>query len=63
MRYVDPESWAAEAPLNERVVVAGVGRVARPRTPGDPAAPPPMGAPHAGYAVLCDAPGSYVRQE
>jgi polyhydroxyalkanoate synthase len=59
---VDPESWAAEAPLNSGSWwpewVAWLDRHS-----GDPAPPPPMGAPHAGYAVLCDAPGSYVRQE
>jgi polyhydroxyalkanoate synthase len=59
---VDPESWAAEAPLNGGSWwpewVAWLDRHS-----GDPATPPPMGAPHAGYAVLCDAPGSYVRQE
>jgi polyhydroxyalkanoate synthase len=27
---------------------------------GEPAAPPPMGAPDKGFAPLCDAPGSYV---
>jgi polyhydroxyalkanoate synthase len=59
---VDPAVWAAETP---RIAgswwpewVAWLDRRS-----GAPVSPPPMGAPHAGYPVRCDAPGSFVRQE
>lgn len=60
--YVDPDRWASETPthagswwpqwttwLNERS--------------GEPVAPPPMGAPEAGYAPEIGAPGRYVLQD
>jgi polyhydroxyalkanoate synthase len=59
---VAPEEWASETPLVTgswwREWVSWLD--ARSRAP---VSPPAMGAPHAGYAALCDAPGSYVRQE
>jgi polyhydroxyalkanoate synthase len=57
--YVTPDDWAAATPVREGswwpawadwLEAGGSGR----------AAPPPMGAPQAGYAPLAAAPGSYV---
>jgi len=59
--YVDPETWYERVPRNEGswwpawqqwLVRYSTARVA----------PPPMGAPGAGYPVLDEAPGSYVHQ-
>lgn len=57
--YVDPETWQASAehmegswwPCWQRWLV---------RHSGELTEPPPMGAPDRGYALLCDAPGTYV---
>ena len=57
--YIDPDSWIKRYPMREgswwpewvRWLKAGVNEF----TP-----PPGMGAPEAGYAPLCDAPGTYV---
>ncbi len=58
---VDPQTWAAQAPAREGSWwpewIAWLDR-----NSGEPVAPPPMGAPHAGYPVLGDAPGTFVRQ-
>ncbi|GIX28700.1 MAG: poly-beta-hydroxybutyrate polymerase [Burkholderiales bacterium] len=60
-RYSDPDAWLTIAPRKEGSWwpewVAWL--VARS---GDPVAPPPMGAPAAGYPPLWDAPGTYVLQ-
>jgi len=57
----DAEAWAAEAPLTEGSWwPAWFGWL--DRLSGEPVPPPPMGAPHAGFPVLGDAPGTYVRQ-
>jgi len=57
----DPEGWAAEAPPAEgswwQAWFDWLDRLS-----GEPVSPPPMGAPHAGYPVLGEAPGTYVRQ-
>jgi polyhydroxyalkanoate synthase len=57
----DPEAWAAEAPPAEgswwQAWFDWLDRLS-----GEPVSPPPMGAPHAGYPVLGEAPGTYVRQ-
>ena len=58
--YVDPDVWAAQTPPVEGswwprwadwIAAHSGARVA----------PPPMGAPQAGYPPLADAPGAYVR--
>jgi polyhydroxyalkanoate synthase len=58
--YVDPDTWAAQTPAvegswwprwSEWIVAHSGARVA----------PPAMGAPKAGYAPVCEAPGTYVR--
>ena len=60
-RYVDPDTWLAEAATK-----AGswwpewIGWL--DRHCGAPVRPPPMGAAHAGYRPLADAPGTYVLQ-
>jgi len=60
--YVDPEVWLTEAPRKEGSWwpewVAWLANHS-----GAPTAPPKMGAPQAGYAALCDAPGTYIHQE
>ena len=58
--YVDPDVWAAEATPKEgswwpEWLAWLTARSGAPKTP------PPLGAPQAGYAPICDAPGSYVR--
>jgi polyhydroxyalkanoate synthase len=61
-RYVDPESYLAEAPHKQGSWwpewVAWLAEKS-----GEPVAPPPMGAASAGYAPLCGAPGTYVLQD
>jgi polyhydroxyalkanoate synthase subunit PhaC len=58
-RYVDPESWAATAPVRD-----GSWWPAWAEWLGDHSSPaeaaPRMGAPESGYPVLADAPGRYV---
>ncbi len=60
--YVDPETYLATAPRKEGSWwpewVAWLN--ARSGAPGDP---PDMGAAAAGFAPVCDAPGSYVLQQ
>jgi len=58
-RYVDPDSWLETTPVQKGswwpswfAWLAGWS--------GERTAPPPMGAPEAGYTLLCDAPGTYV---
>ena len=58
---VDPETWAAEAPLHDGSWWPEWASWLD-RQSGEPVPPPPMGAPRAGYPVQCDAPGAYVRQ-
>ena len=61
-RYVDPESYLAEAPHKLGSWwpewVAWLAEKS-----GEPVAPPSMGAAAAGYAPLCGAPGTYVLQD
>jgi polyhydroxyalkanoate synthase subunit PhaC len=61
-RHVDADTWLATAPHHEGSWwptylewLAGHS--------GAPVAPPPMGAGAVGYAVLCDAPGTYVLED
>ena len=58
--YVDPELWLNETPMKQGSWWPEWSRWldARSEAAG---APPPMGAPKAGYAPVCDAPGTYVR--
>ncbi len=58
-RYVDPDTWLETTPVQKGswwpswfTWLAGCS--------GERTAPPPTGAPEAGYAPLCDAPGIYV---
>jgi polyhydroxyalkanoate synthase len=61
-RYADPEEWTKIAPHKEGSWWPewSTWLVARS---GDPVAPPSIGAPAAGYAPLCDAPGTYVLEQ
>jgi polyhydroxyalkanoate synthase len=58
--YVDPELWLAEAPLKQGSWWPEWSRWLDAHS-GNAVAPPAMGAPKAGYAAVCDAPGTYVR--
>ncbi|MEM9681907.1 MAG: alpha/beta fold hydrolase, partial [Pseudomonadota bacterium] len=60
--YVDPDTWERSTPRKEgswwpewQAWLA--------RRSGDPVTPPAMGDPAYGLAPICDAPGTYVRQE
>ncbi len=60
-RYVDPDTWLAEATVKDGSWwpewVDWLGRRS-----GSPVPPPPMGAAGGGYRPVCDAPGTYVLQ-
>jgi polyhydroxyalkanoate synthase len=58
--YVDPEVWLAETPLRQGSWWPEWTRWLDARS-GTAVAPPPLGAPSGDYAVVCDAPGTYVR--
>ncbi|WP_336965768.1 PHA/PHB synthase family protein [Sphingobium aquiterrae] len=55
----DAEDWLARATPEEGSWWTAWGAWLGQRS-GDPVAPPPMGAPDKGYAVIADAPGRYV---
>jgi polyhydroxyalkanoate synthase len=59
-RYVDPDTWLAEATVKDGSWwpewVDWLDRRS-----GSPVPPPPMGA-AGGYRPVCDAPGTYVLQ-
>jgi polyhydroxyalkanoate synthase len=61
-RYVDPETWTADAPRHDGSWwpewVAWLGARS-----GAPVVAPTLGATYAGYPPLFDAPGTYVHQE
>lgn len=61
-RYLDPDSWAVQVPLQEGswwpAWTAWLGEHS-----GVPEAPPPMGCEQAGCAAIGDAPGTYVLQK
>ena len=61
-RHVDPDRWLEVAVSKEGSWwpewIAWLGARS-----GVPVAPARVGAPHAGYAPLADAPGSYVLEE
>lgn len=60
--YVDPEIWLAETPKREGSWWPEWSAWLDVHS-GKPVAPPGMGAPQAGYAPICDAPGAYVHQQ
>ncbi|MEW5708383.1 MAG: alpha/beta fold hydrolase [Pseudomonadota bacterium] len=60
-RYSDPDAWLTIAPRKEGSWWPEWVAWLAARS-GDPVAPPPMGAPAAGYPPLWDAPGTYVLQ-
>ncbi|MFZ5790361.1 MAG: PHA/PHB synthase family protein [Pseudomonadota bacterium] len=61
-KYEDPDTWQTQTPRREGSWwPAWEEWLAAHSTGREP--PPPMGAPKRGYAVLAEAPGSYVRQE
>jgi polyhydroxyalkanoate synthase len=60
--YLDPDSFVTNAPRKEGSWWPEWAAWLAARS-GAPVAPPPMGAPAAGYAPLCDAPGTYVLQD
>ena len=59
-RYLDPDVWLTDAEAREGSWWPAWTAWLAARS-GAPVAPPALGAPAAGYAALCDAPGSYVR--
>ena len=59
--YVDPETWCATARYAEGSWWEAWLQWLQ-RSPGPRVAPPPMGAPERGYAVLGEAPGRYVHE-
>jgi len=59
--YSAPEQWAAQAGSHEGSWWPAWGEWLA-RQSGKDAAPPQMGADAAGFAPLCDAPGSYIHQ-
>ena len=60
--YVDPGVWLAETPRKEGSWWPEWSAWLDAHS-GKPVAPPNMGAPNAGYAAVCDAPGVYVHQQ
>ena len=60
--YVDPDVWLAETPRKEGSWWPEWSGWLDAHS-GKPVAPPAMGAPKAGYAPVCDAPGVYVHQQ
>lgn len=60
--YVDPETWIATAPHKDGSWWPEWIAWLQARS-GERAPAPGMGAAHAGYPPLADAPGAYVRQE
>jgi polyhydroxyalkanoate synthase subunit PhaC len=60
--YVDPEVWLAETRRKEGSWWPEWSAWLDAHS-GKPVPPPAMGAPKAGYAAVCDAPGVYVHQQ
>ena len=60
-RYVGPDEWAASAQHEEGSWWPQWARWLAEHS-GEPTKPPPLGAQAAGYPVLEDAPGDYVRE-
>jgi polyhydroxyalkanoate synthase len=60
--YVDPEVWLAETPATNGSWWPEWADWLDAHSDA-PVAPPAIGAPTAGYAPICDAPGTYVRMQ
>jgi polyhydroxyalkanoate synthase len=60
--YIPPDDWLALAPHHEGSWWPAWSAWLKARS-GKPLAPPPMGAPDAGFAALGDAPGVYVLEK
>lgn len=58
-RYMDPDTWVARTPRREGSWWPAWAAWLEGRS-GEPASPPPTGAPDRGYPPLDDAPGTYV---
>ena len=58
--YVDPDAWQASAIRREGSWWTCWRDWLMRQSSSDLVDPPPMGAPQAGYATLCAAPGTYV---
>jgi Poly(3-hydroxyalkanoate) synthetase len=61
-RHIDPDAWLAQTPTREGSWWPAWQAWLHERS-SEQVAPPPLGAREAGYAPLCDAPGTYVFQE
>ncbi|WP_226580713.1 PHA/PHB synthase family protein [Acuticoccus sediminis] len=57
--YIDPDKFVAETPVKEGSWWPELSEFLTVHS-GEPVAPPSMGAPAAGLAPVCDAPGTYV---
>ena len=62
-RYLDPDGWQAATSVREGAWWPEWLGWLRQHASGEMVAPPTVGAPHAGYPPLEDAPGRYVLQE
>jgi polyhydroxyalkanoate synthase len=60
-RHIDPDTWADETPRRDGSWWPEWVAWLKARS-GEPAGPPPLGNPAAGYRQLADAPGTYVFQ-
>ena len=60
-RHIDPDSWLARHPPREGSWWSSWVTWLESHSPGPMTAPPPLGKASAGYPVLAEAPGSYVR--
>ena len=60
--YIPPDDWLALAPRHEGSWWPAWSAWLKARS-GKPVAPPPMGAPDAGFAAVGDAPGEYVLEK
>ncbi len=61
-RYIDPDRWLAQTEATEGSWWPAMASWLAAHS-GAPVSPPGLGAKSKGYAVLCDAPGTYVFQE
>jgi len=60
-RHIDPETWLGRHLPREGTWWTSWVTWLETHSAGEMAAPPPLGRPAAGYPILADAPGSYVR--
>lgn len=61
--YMDPESWAASAPIRDGSWWPAWEGWLRAHSQHDMVPAPPMGAPAKGYAPIVNAPGTYVLEK